>query len=338
MPERMQALTEWLEDRLGGEVSLTVASADASFRRYFRVGGDRRSYIAMDAPPAHEDCRPFLNVAALLEAAGVHVPHVIASDTARGFLLLEDLGDVTYLEALRGNDVDPDHLYRDAIRALVVMQSGVPTSAAVPAYDRALLRSEMELFRDWLLGRHLALTLSTDEQAMLDGVFAFLEASALEQPLVFVHRDYHSRNLMVVGERNPGVLDFQDAVIGPLTYDLVSLLRDCYIAWPDDQVRGWLAFYRREALAAGIEGLEDEQLLWRRFGLMGIQRHLKAAGIFARLNHRDGKNGYLADIPRTLNYVVRAAANHDELRPLVDFLGRRVVPALARAGTQVALS
>jgi aminoglycoside/choline kinase family phosphotransferase len=319
--DRLQALTQWVRDHDAAPVSrVEPASADASFRRYFRVfWDDGRSLVAMDAPPDKEDSRPFIEIAARLEAAGLHVPQIFAADLEQGFLLLEDLGTTAYLAALDSDSAD--RLYGDALDALFRMQRSVEVDG-LPRYDRELLMREMDLFPDWLLERHLDLALGDDERDMLRRVFELLVDNALEQPVVCVHRDYHSRNLMVLGERNPGVIDFQDAVAGPLTYDLVSLLRDCYIRWPSQQVDSWLERYHRRL---GDEG-RDWPTFRRWFDRMGVQRHLKAAGIFARLNHRDGKPGYLADIPRTLAYIVEVAERDGAIAPLADFLLSRLAP------------
>jgi aminoglycoside/choline kinase family phosphotransferase len=314
VPERLEQLKHWLESELSfREYTLKPASADASFRRYFRVIHEGASFIVMDAPPGKEDSRPFITVAGLLLDAGLNVPEVVDTDLARGFLLLSDLGSQPYLEAL--NEASVDRLYGDALGALVSIQTCRPGDGVLPDYDRELLLAEMGLFREWLLGRHLGLTLAAAESDMLDTVFALLADNALEQPRVCVHRDYHSRNLMVTRQNNPGILDFQDAVVGPVCYDLVSLLRDCYIDWPRERVEDWALGYKELALQSGIlrEEHEDPAQFLRWFDLMGVQRHLKAAGIFARLNHRDGKPGYLGDIPRTLGYVVEVAGRHAEL-------------------------
>jgi len=287
------------------------ASSDASFRSYFRVATPRGSVIVMDAPPEHEDSHPYVDVAERLLAAGVNVPAILAADPDQGFLLLDDLGDNLYLAQL--DEDNADALYGDAIEALVAMQSRTRCEG-LPDYDEALLRREMRLFPEWLLERHLGLETAA-AQADLTAAFDALVDAALEQPRVFVHRDYHSRNLMRTRDNNPGILDFQDAVVGPVTYDLVSLLRDCYVAWPTERIEQWIAQYRRRAAEAGIE-TGDADTFRRWFDLMGVQRHLKAAGIFARLYHRDGKPGYLADIPRTWGYISALLGRHDELRPL----------------------
>ena len=327
MPQRLRQLEHWLAQscRLSG-FRVETASADASFRRYFRVTlTDGTTFVAMDAPPDKEDCQPFVDVAARLARAGLHVPAIIAQDLQQGFLLLEDLGTNAYLDALNAASVE--RLYGDAMDALLNLQRLASTDG-LPVYDRAMLLREMQLFPEWLLGRHLGLSLSAADSAMLDAAFEVLVDNALAQPAVCVHRDYHSRNLMVVAGRNPGVIDFQDAVCGPVTYDLVSLLRDCYIRWPAAQVDAWVGRYRDQATRAGLlDGVDaDTFLAW--FDLMGVQRHLKAAGIFARLNHRDGKPGYLADVPRTLDYIVAAGKRRREVRELAGFVAQRVLPRL----------
>ena len=321
--DRLEQLSDWAAEQLGwSDVELSPASADASFRRYFRVRRGGESFILMDAPPPQEDCRPFVRVADLLRAPGLNVPEVFASDLARGFLLLSDLGARSYLEVLDADTAD--RLYGDAMAALLTIQGCVDPDCGLPDYDRALLLAEMELFREWLLRRHLGLSLSGTEQRMLDEQFAALAGAALSQPRVCVHRDYHSRNLMFSERHNPGILDFQDAVIGPVTYDLVSLLRDCYIAWPRERVEGWVLGYHELAVQCGIlrEDEADEALFLEWFDRMGVQRHLKASGIFARLCHRDGKDGYLGDIPRTLEYVRAACARHPDLEPLGELVQR----------------
>ncbi|WP_428608540.1 aminoglycoside phosphotransferase family protein [Sedimenticola sp.] len=327
MPKREQALTCWLTEQVGlREICIEPASDDASFRRYFRVTlPDGTTRIAMDAPPEREDCAPFLRIAEQLSAVGLHVPEIHAADTELGFILLEDLGSVHYLDRL--NDVSADRLYGDALAALAIIQSVGPRQG-LPTYDTEMLQREMALFPDWLLGRHLGLALSEQEQSALGDVFGLLVASALEQPRVCVHRDYHSRNLLVCRSPSPGILDFQDAVVGPVTYDLVSLLKDCYVAWPTERVQAWAMGYFELAVQSGILSSADEGRFLRWFDLMGVQRHLKASGIFARLNHRDGKPGYLADIPRTLGYIVEVANRYPELTALGELIERRVLPGL----------
>ena len=328
---RVGLLRQWLEQGLGWrDVRLAPASADASFRRYFRVaGGDHPTVIAMDAPPDKEDVEPYLKVAGMLVEIGVHAPRVLARNAADGFLLLTDLGSLTYLADLAAEPGRAHALYGDAIRALVRIQAGGARHApSLPPYDERLLRFEMSLFTDWLLGRHLGLELSQAESAMLAAAFDALVAGALEQPRVFVHRDYHSRNLMVCAAANPGILDFQDAMHGPLTYDIVSLLRDCYVSWPQEQVVRWALEFRRQLLAEGLPAADGEAQFLRWLDLMGMQRHLKASGIFARLWHRDGKPGYLPDVPRTLGYIVDACARHAEFAALGSLVAERVLPAV----------
>ncbi len=326
MSPRLEQLNRWLAKTVGlPPYEIAPASSDASFRRYFRITFNGESRIVMDAPPDKEDSHPFVAIGRQLHAIGLNVPEIIAEDLAQGFLLLSDLGTQQYLSALNENTVE--RLYGDALGALAVLQTSGPGSDALPPYEEALLRREMELFRDWYLGRHLGLTLDDGEQAVLDGTFALLVENALAQPQVSVHRDYHSRNLMVCAH-NPGILDFQDAVYGPVTYDLVSLLRDCYIAWPRQQVEQWVLGYHDIAIEHGIlRGPQEERFL-RWFDLMGGQRHLKATGIFARLNHRDGKPGYLHDIPRTLGYVTEVSGRYPELQPFLRLLEEHVLPTL----------
>lgn len=286
----------------------------------------------MDAPPDKEDVGPFIRVAEMLVRMGVNAPRIHERNLAAGFLLLSDLGSRTYLKDLE-QGLNVERLYSDAIAALVSIQArGARDAQALPPYDEALLLREMQLFPDWFLGRHLGIDLSAREAQGLSDVCSRLAAQALVQPRVFVHRDFHSRNLMICDGgplgSNPGILDFQDAVHGPITYDLVSLLRDCYVAWPADRVAGWVRQYRELAQAAGLEVGKDLVEFTRWFDWMGVQRHLKAIGIFARLWHRDGKPGYLGDIPRTLGYVAEVAARYPELADLSLLLTSRVQPAL----------
>lgn len=331
MPQRQAALQRWLrEDCHLPAFDFTPASGDASFRRYFRVHlPDGSSLIAMDAPPEKEDCTPFIDVTSRLADSGVHVPRIYARDLERGFLLLEDLGEQLYLDLL--NEQSVDSLYQDAIDSLLRFQVA-GNSGGLPPYDTALLQREMGLFPDWLLEAHLGLALTTGEQAMLQQAFSLLVENALQQPRVLVHRDYHSRNLLACEPGNPGIIDYQDAVHGPITYDLVSLLRDCYIRWPLAQVDRWLGDYAERALVLGLIEAADSAQLPTWFDLMGVQRHLKAAGIFARLNHRDHKPGYLADIPRTLGYIVEVGARRPEIGPLARFIEEQVLPRLSAEG------
>lgn len=333
MPERLEQLKRWLEDELDfSEYTLRPASADASFRRYFRVLHEGVSYVVMDAPPEKEDSQPFINISRMLFDLGLNVPEVIDENLQQGFLLLSDLGSAPYLDVLDEETVE--RLYGDALGALATLQACTPYNAALPAYDRMLLLNEMELSREWLVGKHLGLSLDDTQTGVIDSVFELLAENALAQPRVCVHRDYHSRNLMQTAINNPGILDFQDAVIGPLTYDLVSLLRDCYIEWPRARVEDWALGYQDLALQSGILHAEhdDPQQFLRWFDLMGMQRHLKAAGIFARLMHRDGKAGYLQDIPRTLGYVVDVAGRYDELHVFGRFIDTEVLSRLSAEG------
>lgn len=312
---RRLALQEWITELFGSEsVVLETASAeDASFRRYFRVTGAAESHVVMDAPPDRESCEPFIKISEQLRAGGLHAPEVRARDTARGFLLLEDFGHRAYLDELTEDSADG--LYRDALLALRSM--GALSTAGLPAFDRTMIHDELALFRDWYLGRQLGLEPAAVDFC-LQPLAETLINNALEQPQIWVHRDYHSRNLMVC-EPNPGIIDFQDAVIGPLTYDLVSLLKDCYIRWPRQRVVGWVADHFDQLKRTELgRALPDFEQFLRWFDLMGVQRHMKAIGIFARLNHRDGKPGYLDDIPRCFEYLAEQAP---ECQPLAQLLG-----------------
>lgn len=344
---RLALIHEWLSRDLGlGPERIEPASSDASFRRYFRAwlpagahsgkkGGSATTLIVMDAPPDREDVRPYLKVSGLLESVGIHVPHVHEADTGRGLLLLEDLGTTQYLTRLNAGD-DPDALYGDALRVLAEMQvRGQGVSTELPPYDRAALSRELALMPEWFCKRHLGLDLTAPQSATLDSAFEFLMAQALAQPLVFVHRDYHSRNLMVTPERNPGVIDFQDALRGPIGYDLVSLLKDCYISWPRERVERWVSGYRRLLGSAGgpVGSGEAEFLRW--FDLVGVQRHIKVLGIFARLWYRDGKSGYLRDLPLTFEYVRDTCKRYPELAALSQFLEEQVASELPRANARV---
>jgi aminoglycoside/choline kinase family phosphotransferase len=325
---RLDQLTRWVRQFDGMENATPVpASEDASFRRYFRVEG-RQSFIVMDAPPAQEDSKPFIRVAGYLESIGLNSPRVIEADLDKGFLLITDLGDLQYLQALDADASRAGDLYADAIDALLALQSGGKAfQHHLPSYDEALLGFEMSLFRDWLCETHLDLKFSPDDESRWNACCDVMTETALDQPRVFVHRDYHSRNLMVAAENNPGILDFQDAVEGPYTYDLVSLLKDCYIRWPAEFI-----VEQADRFMSGCEqGVSPEQFR-RDFELMGVQRHLKASGIFARLFHRDGKAGYLKDVPRTLAYIVDVAQGYEELGFLSSLIAERVLPRLAEAG------
>lgn len=316
--QRQQLIQSWLETLFPNlSPVLTTASADASFRRYFRAtlsNGDH--YIVMDAPPQYEDCHPFILVAELFAAAGVNVPRVLQQDLAQGFLLLTDLGDTTYLSAL--NTANAHSLYMDAIDALIQIQSA-SRAGALPEYDAALLSRELQLFPDWYVARHLGAALNDEQSRRLQTVFTRLLDNNLAQARVFVHRDYHSRNLMVT-EPNPGVLDFQDAVFGPITYDLVSLFRDAYIEWDEEIVIDWVIRYWEKARRANLPVPVDFGEFYRDFEWMGMQRHLKVLGIFARLCHRDGKEAYLDNMPLVMKYVRRTAERYREFGPLLQLL------------------
>jgi len=295
---------------------LTAASSDASFRRYFRWQGGERSLIVMDAPPPQEDCRPFVKVAQMLDQAGVHVPQILASDLERGFLLLTDLGRQTYLDVI--DQSNAEQLFEDAVEVLLKFQLH-PVTQPMPAYDEALLRRELQLFPEWYVQRHLGHSFSEAQQAAWERICRQLIDSALAQPRVLVHRDYMPRNLMI-SEPNPGVLDFQDAVLGPVSYDITSLFKDAFLSWPEAQVRAWLEGYWHKARAAGVSLPESLDEFLRASDLMGLQRHLKVIGIFARICHRDGKPRYLADVPRFFAYIEAVLARRPELAELQQLL------------------
>lgn len=335
-PDRISLLQAWLSKRLdGAPFRLEPASSDASFRRYFRVlPANGTSLIAMDAPPAQENCEPFIRISKLFGATGVHVPRLLAQDTALGFLLLSDLGATTYLDELqrlrRAGDTESsiDSLYLDAIRALVTIQLAT-RPGVLPEYDRPLLERELRLFPDWYLQRQLRICLPASKSAAMEAAFEEILKNNLSQPRVFVHRDYHSRNLMVC-DANPGILDFQDAVHGPITYDLVSLLRDAYLEWEEERVIDWCIRYWELARRAGLPVAADFADFYRDFEWMGVQRQIKVIGIFARLAIRDGKEGYLQDQPLVMRYLVRACRRYRELAGLA----RLVDELAAGAGRQ----
>jgi len=321
--KRLQQLNDWLAVALNGKpYSIEPASADASFRRYFRVTMGGETLIAMDAPPPQEDCTPFVHAAEVFADAGINVPKIIAQDIPNGFLLLSDLGNMTFLSALQapnGLEVAAD-LYRDASNALIKLQLASKPEVFSP-YDEALLTREMQLFPDWYVTKHLNVTLTDAQQEVMNKTFAVLNANILAQPKVYVHRDYHSRNLMVqTNSHDLGVLDFQDAVYGPITYDLVSLLKDAYISWDEDQVLDWAVRYWQSARKAGLPMSEDFAEFYRDFEWMGAQRHIKVLGIFARLYHRDGKDGYLKDMPLVMDYLRRVCDRYLELKPFLRLL------------------
>jgi aminoglycoside/choline kinase family phosphotransferase len=316
--DRAEQLQRWLKETLSEDFTLAPASDDASFRRYFRIrqAGPLPSLIVMDAPPDKESCEPFVRVCALFSDAGVHVPAIHAQDLAQGFLLLSDLGDTTYLGALDARNAAV--LYGHALDALVRIQLA-SRPGALPDYDRELLERELRLFPDWYVSRQLRRELSPTQAGDLDKAFAAILANNLAQPRVFVHRDYHSRNLMVC-EPCPGILDFQDAVYGPITYDLVSLLRDAYVCWEEDRVIDWAVRYWEKARGARLPVPADFADFYRDFEWMGAQRQLKVLGIFARLSLRDGKSGYLKDQPLVMSYLRRSCERYRDLAPLARLL------------------
>jgi N-acetylmuramate 1-kinase len=297
---------------------LERASADASFRSYWRSVSSGKTWIVMDAPPEKEDIKPWLDIALRLSKAGLHAPEIHAHDAEQGFILMADLGNALYLPAL--NEGSADALYRDAMDAIVKMQCDVDCDD-LPSYDDARLITEMELMPEWFLKKHLGYTPECEEWDVIESCFRFLVDSAKMQPQRFVHRDYHSRNLLILDKKNPGILDFQDAVKGPITYDLVSLLRDCYIAWPEDRIDAWVEHYRQQLVDANISNV-DVATFKRGFDLMGLQRHLKVLGIFCRLWYRDGKAGYLNDMPLVWKYTRDVGLRYPETRPLIELLSR----------------
>lgn len=320
---RLQHLKVWLDEQLAklfaeqgwGTVppaTLTAASSDASFRRYFRWKGDGRSFVVMDAPPPQENCKPFVDIAFLLAKSGINVPKIYAEDLERGFLLLNDLGNKTYLDVIDGENADA--LFHDALQALLAFQQ-LPMVAPLPSYDVALLRRELELFPEWYVKRELGVEFDAAQQQQWQHISELLIDSALAQPKVLVHRDYMPRNLML-SEPNPGVLDFQDAVYGPVTYDVTCLFKDAFLSWPEERVRGWLESYWQQASALDIPVQADFEDFLRASDLMGVQRHLKVIGIFARICHRDGKPRYLADVPRFFSYIEAVIARRPELAEL----------------------
>jgi aminoglycoside/choline kinase family phosphotransferase len=333
--DRLIGLQTWLTSlNLVHAGSMRPASSDASFRRYFRVdvlsaaqGKLGQTLIAMDAPPPQEDVRPFIHVAGLFAAGAVSVPAIVAQDVELGFLLLSDFGNTTYLERLTPDTAGP--MYSAAIDALLkIQQCSAP--GVLPEYDRAQLQRELNLFPEWYIGRHMGLTLTPEQQAQLTGVFDALLANNLAQQQVYVHRDYHARNLMVMQDGNPGILDFQDALYGPITYDLASLLRDAYVQWDEETVLDWVVRYWQRAKQLGLPVNPDIDAFYRDFEFMGLQRHLKILGIFARLNYRDGKAGYLKDLPVVLDYVRKTANRYGALKPLA-----RLLDALEEKAPQV---
>lgn len=312
---RLEQIHEWLKTVFSStNYTIEAASSDASFRRYFRVTEQSSTYILMDAPPEKEDTSAFINVGTFLYDHGIHVPKIYARDTNAGFLLLSDFGHQPYLDQL--NEQTADHLYKAAIDSLIKMQCCSTQIINLPTYNQTLLQQEMNLFPDWFLNKHL--NIPTPD--FLQTIFNRLTASALAQAQVFVHRDYHSRNLMHTTENSPGIIDFQDAVIGPISYDLVSLLRDCYIAWPDEKVQGWIEYYFAMAQQQGLLADITIEQFTQWFDWMGLQRHIKVLGIFCRLNYRDKKENYMNDLPLTLAYVRKISAKYPEFSELSLFL------------------
>lgn len=323
MPEsaadpRREALDQWVGEYTGQAMSGESASSDASFRRYYRYPFGDRTLIAMDAPPPQEDCRPFVDIDRLLATAGLNVPELLAEDLPRGFLLLGDLGTQTYLDVIDASNAD--RLFSDAIDALVSLQLS-PCPAGFPVYDEVLLRRELELFPEWYLQRHCGITVDDDWRALLDPLFDGIVEQVLGQSSVLVHRDYMPRNLMI-SEPNPGVLDFQDAVIGPISYDPACLFKDAFVSWPEDDVARWLRRYWQQAGEAGLPVPAEFEVFQRDCDVMGAQRHLKVIGIFARICHRDGKPHYLSDVPRFFNYLRTVAGRCEALSPLTQLLDR----------------
>src|SRR5690554_4433518 len=340
MDDRRVALEHWAiatihqieEQSITGK--MTSVSGDASFRRYFRLHYLGRSWIAVDAPADKEDNPKFVKIAQAWYQQGISVPKVIAYDFEQGFMLLEDFGSTLLWESLHAEGVSQQQLgglYRQAIDLLLQIQP--LDSSHLPAYDKTLLLNEMQLFTDWLCEKQLGIKLKTKEKQMFADCFELLAEQALKQPQATVHRDYHSRNLMVKEDKSLVLIDFQDAVVGPVTYDLVSLLRDCYVRWPEDFVDGLLAYsyelFKDEGLISSATNLT---VFTQWFDLMGLQRHTKAAGIFARLHYRDGKSAYLNDIPLTLQYIIDVSARYEPLRAYSRWLEERVQPALTRKG------
>lgn len=326
--KRLDLLHQWAGEQLNSpQLTLTPASGDASFRRYFRTQVNDTTYILMDAPPDKEDCGPFVQIARAFSGLGLNVPHIINADLDRGFLILSDLGSVQYLEALNANTAE--QMYGDAMQALLTLQlNSSQTKLALPPYNYALLWQEMALFWDWFLTQHMQIKLNSVQEDSLLQACKLIANEALSQPQVWVHRDYHSRNLMVTKSNNPGILDFKDAVLGPITYDLVSLLRDCYISWPVEQVIHWVDDFRRDLNSSGKFATMEQLSFQKWFDWMGLQRHMKAIGIFSRLKYRDNKNGYLKDIPRSLNYVLEVSHNYPELAAINQLIHTEVIPLL----------
>ncbi|MDP3282536.1 MAG: phosphotransferase [Nitrosomonas sp.] len=317
--ERIRLLENWVKEQFPEKpFTLQPASADASFRRYFRVSFKDQTLIAMDAPPQQEDCTPFIQVAKILAATGVHVPKIVAKNLDQGFLLLSDLGDTTFLQALNNQMDSADQLYGDAIDALIKLQLSQQVEG-LPGYDEALLLKELNLFPDWYVAKHLRVAITEKQQAVLQSIFTRIIQNNIAQPQVLVHRDYHSRNLMVTSP-NPGIIDFQDAVMGPITYDLVSLFKDAYIRWDEERILDWMIRYWEKARKAGLPVPTDFAEFYRDFEWMGVQRHIKILGVFTRLYYRDGKESYLNDLPLVMEYLRKTCKRYRELHLLLNLL------------------
>jgi aminoglycoside/choline kinase family phosphotransferase len=317
--ERIQLLENWLKEQFPDKpFTLQPASADASFRRYFRVSFQDQTLIAMDAPPQQEDCTPFIQVAEILAETGVHVPKIVARNLDQGFLLLSDLGDTTFLQALNNQVDSADQLYGDAIDALIKLQLSQQVEG-LPGYDEALLLRELNLFPDWYVAKHLRVAITEKQQTVLQSIFTRIIQNNIAQPRVLVHRDFHSRNLMVTSP-NPGIIDFQDAVVGPITYDLVSLFKDAYIRWDEERILDWMIRYWEKARKAGLPVPTDFAEFYRDFEWMGVQRHIKILGVFARLYYRDGKENYLNDMPLVMEYLRKTCKRYREFHLLLNLL------------------
>ncbi|SMN11330.1 COG3178: Predicted phosphotransferase related to Ser/Thr protein kinases [uncultured Candidatus Thioglobus sp.] len=332
MQTRMETLHDWLAITMPNKnYHLQRIAGDASFRQYFRLTQNNQTFIVMDAPPEQEDCKPFINITKRLLQAQINVPKIMAQNLPKGFLLLSDLGNIHYFDQLKQADITPEHataLYGNAINVLLKLHERLNTKG-LPLYNKKLLIQEMDLFKHWLLQEYIGIALTKQIQNILDTIFNLLAHEALSQPQIFVHRDYHSRNLIWNKSGDPGVLDFQDAVAGPITYDLVSLLKDCYIKWPKQQIQQWANDYFMQ-IAKYHTNIEQEKFM-RWFNLMGVQRHLKASGIFARLHLRDHKSHYLQEIPRTLSYIIDLGNDYPELEELIQYIQNQVIPSISRS-------
>lgn len=324
---RERALAEWVSHHIpdtNTPITLRSLGSDAGFRRYFRFD-QGQDLLAVDAPPATEDSNQFIAIAQFIRHQGVRSPRIIAADASQGFLLIEDFGDQLLFRVADAHNADS--LYQLALDSLLKLHKSTDDPALIPRYDRALLRRELDIFSDWFVGQLLGHSLSADEHALLDNTFTQLENIALAQTQTFVHRDYHSRNLILCSDGALGVIDFQGALWGGITYDLVSLLRDCYLRWPAPKVNAWALSYHKQAIAAGLIDnniSETEFLRW--FDWLGLQRHIKVLGIFARLNLRDGKTGYLQDLPLVIRYTLEVAETYPELRPFADWFKATLLP------------